>query len=234
MKRQSSIESFVSMQSSISRRDLFDFMKAGKVLVNGVLVTNMGTLVNETTDKIQVNGERILRTHKAYYYKYFKPKGMLTTMSDPKGRSCVGDVIRSLKLPLVPVGRLDRHTTGLLVLTNDGHFSQLLMHPSKKIMKQYHLTLDKVLTKNDLNRLLQGVFLEDGPFCFSSVTSLSETEFLVELHEGRNRIIRRAFALVGYDVVHLKRKQLGVIDLKGLKVGDVKPLSKREIMTYRG
>ena len=108
------------------------------------------------------------------------------------------------------------------------------MHPSKKIMKQYHLTLDKVLTKNDLNRLLQGVFLEDGPFCFSSVTSLSETEFLVELHEGRNRIIRRAFALVGYDVVHLKRKQLGVIDLKGLKVGDVKPLSKREIMTYRG
>ncbi|RAP31554.1 rRNA pseudouridine synthase [Candidatus Marinamargulisbacteria bacterium SCGC AG-343-D04] len=229
MKKELTLEEFVSSQSRFSRRDLLGFIKEKKVFVNGQCVDALKMKINSKKDIVKVDGERIEYRFGYLYYKFYKPKGMLSTMDDPTQRGCIGDVIRRSKMPLFPVGRLDRLTTGLIFLTNDGDFSHQLMHPSKKVIKGYRLTLDEKLSKNDYKRLEMGVILEDGPARFLSIEILSDLEYTVTISEGRNRIIRRIFSHLGYDVKSLKRQKIGNIDLKGMKLKDLKPLTKKEI-----
>tara|TARA_B100000427_G_scaffold53657_1_gene41415 strand:- start:3100 stop:3822 length:723 start_codon:yes stop_codon:yes gene_type:complete len=229
MNNDYTLEEFVTSQSYISRRDLLAYLKSGLVSVNGECVSNLKIKVNAKNDTIVVNGDLVQYQFPYVYYKFFKPKGVLSTMEDPKGRRCIGDFIRQLGMPIFPVGRLDKDTTGLMILTNDGDFSHKLMHPSFKCNKVYHVTLNKRVSKSTIERLNRGFFLEDGPVMFTRLSVLSDREFMLSINEGRNRLIRRTFEHFGYFVDQLKRLQIGNLDLKGMAIGDFSPLTKQEI-----
>ncbi|MBH38187.1 hypothetical protein CL658_04060 [bacterium] len=228
MKINCSLEEFVTTQSYISRRDLLDFLKKGQVVVNDKPVSSLKELIHSKQDAVVVNGEVIQYQFSYVYYRFFKPKGVLSTMEDPKGRRCVGDYIRQLGMPLFPVGRLDKDTTGLMIITNDGELSHRLMHPSFECEKVYHVTLDKRVSKQTIQRLKAGFFLDDGPIFFTTVSFLSDQELILTLNEGRNRLIRRSFEHFNVRVVQLKRLQIAMIDLKGLSRGDLIPFSAKE------
>ena len=233
MKINFTLEEFVTSQSYISRRDLLTFIKQGNVSVNNQPVFDLKAEINAKNDTVVINGEFIQFQFDYLYYKFFKPKGILSTMEDPNGRSCIGDYIRSLGLPLVPVGRLDRASSGLIILTNDGQLSHKLMHPSFECEKVYHVTLEKKMSKINLDRLKAGFILEDGPVVFLRVDEISDQEFVLSINEGRNRLIRRSFEHFGCYVSELKRLQIGDVDLKGLVKGDIVPLSADELYSLQ-
>ena len=228
MKTKLSLEEFVTMQSYISRRDLLRFMQDEQVLINDQYVFDLKAEVNVADDTVFVKGNVIEYRFSYVYYKFFKPKGVLSTMEDPKGRRCIGDYIRKLGMPLFPVGRLDKDTTGLMMITNDGDVSHKLMHPSFECSKVYHVTLNSRVSKQTIQRLKIGIFLDDGPMFFSEVKLVADREFIVTTNQGRNRLVRRSFEHFGYQVTHLKRLQIATIDLKGLSLGDLIVLTKKE------
>jgi len=229
-KARISLEDYVRQQSLISRRELLQYITSKKVTVNGNVVSDLRKDIH-VSDKVMVNGKQILNKHRYLYYKVNKPKGMLTTMDDPKGRYCIGDLIKELNLPLFPVGRLDRDSTGLIILTNDGDFSQRLSHPSYDCNKVYNVSLDKRLTKKDSERLLAGIILEDGPVIFKSCLT-DEFGAQVTLSEGRNRIVRRSFESLGYTVTQLKRVSIAALQLSNLKPGKAKAFTTAELKAF--
>ena len=155
---------------------------------------------------------------------------LVEVLKDPTKRDCIGDYIHQFGKPVMPVGRLDRQSFGLMILTNDGEFSNLLMHPSYKIEKEYYVKLDRFIEKKDVTRLEKGIILDDGPVSFSKVFLYkSKTELSLILSEGRNRIVRRTFEHLGYQVKTLKRERIGSVTLSGLNSGDIKPILKKEL-----
>ena len=228
------LEEYVTSQSTLSRRKLLDLVKQGKVMVNGNIVKQLQFQLT-STDIVKVDNKQIKRKHTYHYFKLNKPKGVLTTLSDTKGRKCIGDLIAKKGLPLVPVGRLDRQTTGLLFLTNDGDFAYYIAHPTNKINKIYNVTLNKKMTKMDLKRLEMGVILEDGPFQAKKVVLLQDHQLQLTISEGRNRIIRRVCQCLGYEVISLKRIAINNVELGGLASGDMVALSEKQlrILGYR-
>ncbi len=223
------LEHFISAQTSYSRRAILELIKLKKVRCNGKLVTSIALEINPSHSHVIIDGQVLSQPPTFYYYKYYKPKNMICTLSDPKGRRCLNDIIKKIKLPLFPVGRLDRQTTGLVLLTNDGQFSHSLIHPSQSIKKTYSVTLNAPLDQLTLSRLESGFFLEDGPVEFQSFLLTDAHQLQITLLEGRNRIIRRSFEFLNYEVTHLKRLSIGTISLGKLKMGDFKPLSQKEI-----
>jgi len=214
-----------------SRRQADDYIKAGLVTVNGVVVTEMGVKIKRGDD-IRYNGER-LATEKKVYILVNKPKDYVTTTDDEQGRKTVLDLVADACPERVyPVGRLDRNTTGVMLLTNDGDLAGKLTHPKYNKKKIYHVVLDKNLKQTDLESIAKGITLEDGliqPDAVSIVSPEKKNEVGIEIHSGRNRIVRRIFEQLGYEIVRLDRVYFAGLTKKNLARGKWRFLSDIEI-----
>ena len=226
------LNKFIAHSGICSRRDAADMVKLGKVKVNNELVTEPGHKVS-SKDEVSVNGKKIFIQKNLVYILLNKPKDYITTTDDPQKRKTVLDLIsRATPERIYPVGRLDRNTSGVLLFTNDGDLSQKLTHPSNEVKKIYHVTLNKPLDKKDFDAILKGVTLEDGP---ASVDVLAyadikdKTQIGVEIHSGRNRIVRRIFEHMGYDVKNLDRVMFAGLTKKNVDRGKWRFLSEKEI-----
>ncbi|MBC7653328.1 MAG: rRNA pseudouridine synthase [Oligoflexus sp.] len=199
---------FISNAGICSRRKADELIAAGVVSVNGEAVTELGTKVNPAVDQVRYNGE-LLKRGKMVYVLLNKPKDYITTTDDPQERKTVMDLVdKATSDRIYPVGRLDRNTTGLLLLTNDGDLADKLSHPKNSISKIYNVELDKGLAQGDFNKIAFGLELEDGfikPDDLRYVTGGSKSEVGIQIHSGKNRIVRRIFESLGYDVVKLDR-----------------------------
>ena len=215
-----------------SRREADDLILAGAVTVNGQVVTELGTKV-KTTDKV-VYGGQALNREKLRYVLLNKPKGVITTSDDPYERHTVMDLVEgACQERIYPVGRLDRNTIGLLLLTNDGELAKTLTHPSHEVKKLYHVTLNKPLTTKDFEKIQQGLMLEDGPITVDKIDYVTDDptmrEVGVEIHSGRNHIVRRIFESLGYEVTKLDRVMLAGLTKQNLPRGHWRFLTSAEI-----
>ena len=215
-----------------SRREADDLILAGAVTVNGEVVTELGTKV-KTTDKV-VYGGQTLNREKLRYVLLNKPKGVITTSDDPYERHTVMDLVEgACQERIYPVGRLDRNTIGLLLLTNDGELAKTLTHPSHEVKKLYHVTLNKPLTASDFEKIEKGLMLEDGPIEVDKIDYVTDDptmrEVGVEIHSGRNHIVRRIFESLGYEVIKLDRVMLAGLTKQNLPRGHWRFLTSAEI-----
>ncbi|MFN5335253.1 MAG: pseudouridine synthase [Bacteroidota bacterium] len=215
-----------------SRRDAAEEIKKGLVKVNGQLITEPGHKVT-AQDKINYNGKPVQIQQELVYILLNKPKDYITTSEDPQGRKTIMDLFKgSIPQRVYPVGRLDRNTTGVLLLTNDGELTQKLSHPSYQVKKIYEVTLDKPLEKTDFQQLLKGVVLEDGfiaPDALGYADAKNKKIIGIEIHSGRNRIVRRMFEHLGYDVKGLDRVMFGNLTKKNVDRGKWRFLTEKEI-----
>ncbi len=226
------LNKFIAHTGICGRREAAELVKKGLVKVNGQAITEPGYKVS-STDEISVNGKKAFLAKNLVYILLNKPKDYITTTDDPQGRKTVLDIIgRATTERVYPVGRLDRNTSGVLLLTNDGELAQKLTHPSNEIKKVYHVTLNKELAKKDFDKILSGVTLEDG---MASVDVLAyadmkdKTQIGVEIHSGRNRIVRRIFEALGYDVRNLDRVIFAGLTKKNIERGKFRFLSEKEV-----
>ena len=226
------LNKFIAHGGVCSRRDAGDIVKAGKVKVNGVVVTEPGYKVL-AEDKVTINGKRIVASKNFVYILLNKPKDYITTADDPQGRKTVMDLIKTATSERVyPVGRLDRNTSGVLLLTNDGDLAQQLTHPSFQVRKIYEAKLDRALTKQDLEKLVAGVELEDGLAVADSVAyadSKDKSVVGIEIHNGKNRIVRRMFEHLGYDVKGLDRVMFANLTKKNVDRSKYRLLNEKEV-----
>lgn len=215
-----------------SRRYCEILIERGRVSVNGRVVTELGARAT-WADEIQVDGTRVISRPETLVFALNKPRGVVSTMSDDRGRSCLGDYVSEIPERLFHVGRLDEQTEGLIILTNDGALAQRLSHPSYEISKTYLATVDGSVSRATLKQLKTEVVLEDGPIHFDSAI-LKQTlggQSIVEvvLHSGRNRIVRRTLSAVGHPVRQLVRTHIGGLGLDGLRPGALRALSQDQI-----
>ncbi len=199
--------------------------------VNGVVVTELGTKVNIHDDDIRFNGERLKGEEKVYIIMN-KPRGYVTTASDPHAEKTVIDLIKNCPARVYPVGRLDKSTTGVLLLTNDGEMAERLTHPSYDKKKIYQVALDKPLSEEDYRTVLSGVTLSDGEVKADELEYIDENDkrkLGIEIHSGKNRIVRRIFESLGYNVKALDRVYFAGLTKKGLKKGEWRYLSEGEV-----
>lgn len=217
-----------------SRREAEKIILDGRVSVNGKIVTNLATQVNEEKDRVMVDGNQVSPVSDYSYIMMYKPKGCVTTLKDDKGRKTVYSYLEDLNIPhLVPVGRLDYDTEGLLLLTNDGELVHALTHPSHEVPKTYIVKVEGEVLEHKLAQLRKGVVI-DGVKTAKSKVKLVEfkdniSRFEVTIHEGRNRQIRKMFEAVGEEVIFLKRISIGNVRLGGLARGTYRYLNDNEI-----
>ncbi|MGJ7919936.1 pseudouridine synthase [Neobacillus sp. LXY-4] len=220
-----------------SRRKAEQLILDGKVTVNGKVVKELGVKVSPN-DKVEVEGIPVEREEPVYYL-FYKPRGVISSVKDEKGRKVVTDYLPDIKQRVYPVGRLDYDTSGLLLLTNDGEFANLLMHPSNEIEKVYVVKTKGIPSKEKLKLLQKGVVLEDGKTAPAKVKMISldkrkQTAIIeISIHEGRNRQVRRMFEAIGHPVMKLKRERYGLITLAGLSAGDIRELTPHEVKQIR-
>jgi len=230
------LNKFVAHCGICSRRKADEYIKQGLVQVNGKLIKEPGHRI-KPTDEVKYKNEIIKIEVRRIYVLMNKPKGTITTSSDDKGRKTVMDLIGTdVKERIFPVGRLDRETTGLLVLTNDGDLAKKLSHPSYNVKKIYHVVLDKPVIKNDLQKIREGLNLEDGKAEVDGVDYVrnkGKNEVGIEIHIGKNRIVRRIFEHLGYEVVKLDRMYYGGLTKKDLPRGRYKFLEEKEIIMLK-
>ncbi|MBN1926031.1 MAG: rRNA pseudouridine synthase [Prolixibacteraceae bacterium] len=222
---------FLSNSGVCSRREADQFIQSGCVTVNGKIVSELGTKVS-LSDDVRFNGEQ-LNPERKVYLLLNKPKGFVTTTNDPQERKTVMQLVeRACPERIYPVGRLDKETTGLLLFTNDGDMAKKLTHPSHNIKKIYHVFLDKPLTKNHLLEIAAGIELDDGAIRTDAISYIDETEKTevgIEIHSGRNRIVRRIFEHLGYTVKKLDRVYFAGLTKKNLPRGKWRFLTPIEI-----
>jgi len=212
-----------------SRRKCEAIIQSGRVQVNDVTIDSLGTLVDEFSDVVSIDGVRILPADKKIYVLLNKPEGYLSTVSDDRGRKTVCDLIPA-SLKLFPVGRLDLDTEGVLLLTNDGELAYRLTHPKFYIEKEYLACLDKPIAAKDLLRLEGGILLEEGMTAPCQARVLKNNRYVViVLHEGRKRQVKRMFASLNYQVLHLKRTKMAGLTVKGLEPGTWRYLTAAEL-----
>lgn len=212
-----------------SRRHADELIRDGRVRVNGKVVTELGTKVG-IHDIVDVNGEPITRYKHLTYVILNKPKDAITTSSDEKGRATVFDIVR-IKQRLFTVGRLDRNTTGVLLLTNDGDLANRLMHPRYEIPRVYRARLDQPLRPEHARKIAHGIELEDGPTAPCEVVIDPDDHYnvMLQIHEGRNREVRRIFEAMGYEVKRLDRKSYAFLTTRGLNRGEYRHLTREEV-----
>lgn len=231
-KEELPLNKFISHSGVCGRREAAELVKAGKVKVNGELITEPGFKV-KGTDEVKVNGKKVTLQKNMVYILLNKPKDYLTTTSDPQGRQTVLQLIQNATNERVyPIGRLDRNTTGVLLLTNDGDLAQKLSHPRFEIKKIYEVKLDKPLTKKDFDTLLNGINLEDGfiaPDSLAYADAKDKAIIGIEIHSGRNRIVRRIFEYLGYDVKGLDRVLYANLTKKNVERGKWRFLAEKEV-----
>ena len=229
------LNKFLANAGICSRREADEFITAGVVSVNGVVVTELGTKVKRT-DEIKFHDQPVNIERKVYVLLN-KPKDCVTTSDDPQERKTVMDFVKgACKERIYPVGRLDRNTTGVLLLTNDGDWASKLTHPKYLKKKIYHVYCDKNVTKADLDQIVSGITLDDGEIHADAVSYASETDKSqvgIEIHSGKNRIVRRIFEALGYRVIKLDRVYFAGLTKKGLRRGDWRYLTEQEVNMLR-
>jgi 23S rRNA pseudouridine2605 synthase len=227
------LQKLLAQSGVASRRKCEELMLAGLVEVDGEVVTRLGTKVDPTRAVVRVQGRRLPPVSEHVYLVLHKPRGVVSTMTDPQGRRTLTDFLAERPERLFHVGRLDTDTDGLILLTNDGDFAQRVAHPSYELDKTYVAEVAGVVSKATLRRLRGGVTLADGPVEVSScrVVSSQADRSIVELviHEGRNRIVRRLLAEVGHPVRRLTRTAIGPVRLRGLPSGHLRELTSDEL-----
>ncbi len=229
------LNKYVAHCGICARRQAAEFVKRGFVTVNGAVENSPGYVV-KPGDKIQFKGKDIRPEAQLVYILMNKPKNVITTASDEKGRKTVLEIIGDkVTERIFPVGRLDRMTTGLLLLTNDGDLAQKLSHPSHKVQKFYQILLDKPLSRHDLEKIRLGIELEDGKAMVDGVDFVSgtKTEVGIELHLGKNRIIRRIFEHLGYKVERLDRTYYAGLTKKDIGRGHFRHLTEKEVIMLK-
>lgn len=216
-----------------SRRKAEELILQGKVTVNGEVVKQLGTKVGPN-DVVEVNGIKVEKEEPVYFL-FYKPKGVVTTVKDDKKRKTVLDFFPEVTERIYPVGRLDYDTSGILLMTNDGEFANLLTHPKYEIEKTYIAKVKGIPTREHLKQLQKGIRLDDGLTAPAKAKFLSadkrKNTAIIELtiHEGRNRQVRRMFEKIGYPVMKLKRERYAFLDLTGLNAGEWRPLTPHEV-----
>jgi 23S rRNA pseudouridine2605 synthase len=228
------LNKFLANSGVGSRREADELIRMGLVTVNGVTITEMGHKV-KITDEVRYEGKK-LKAEKPVYILLNKPKGFITTTDDPQERNTVMNIVAgACKERIYPVGRLDRNTTGLLLLTNDGDLADKLTHPSYNVKKIYKVELDKPITKNDFQKIQEGVHLEEGRAIVDDLAIVSDDKKTIgiELHIGWNRIVRRIFESLGYEVVRLDRVVYAGLDKKDLGRGQWRFLKPEEVVMLK-
>ncbi|MDR2286820.1 MAG: rRNA pseudouridine synthase [Prevotellaceae bacterium] len=224
------LNKFIANSGICSRREADEYITAGLVSVNGQIITELGTKIRRDDD-VRFNKERLKGENKAYVLLN-KPKNYITTTDDPHAKKTVMELVEgACKERVYPVGRLDRNSTGVLLFTNDGDLAKQLTHPSHNKLKVYQVRLNKNITKADLKALLEGVELEDGPAVADDVhiSDTKKDELGIEIHSGKNRVIRRMFEKLGYEVVKLDRVYFAGLTKKGLRRGQYRLLTPKEV-----
>ena len=226
------LQKFLSEAGYASRRASEELIAAGKVKVNG-RPASLGDKVDPVRDKVVISGKRILNTSKKMYIMLHKPRGYVTTMSDEQGRKCVAELIEDAPERLFPVGRLDRDSEGLLIMTNDGEFANELTHPSKHVTKSYRVTVRGEVTGDKIDTLCTGVTIDGRKTLPADVHIIDKGENRTVLHfiitEGRNRQIRKMCEFVGLTVIRLKRVEIAGVKLGMLPVGKWRELNEKEM-----
>lgn len=229
------LNKFLALAGVGSRRSNDELIISGVVRVNGKRVVELGARVDPATDIVTVNGNAVHLAQHSVYILLNKPKDCITTLSDEKDRTTVLKYVR-VKERVFPVGRLDRNSTGVLLMTNDGDLTNALTHPSREIEKVYKVTLDKPLQNEDMKKLRQGVRLSDGVARVNDVAMVEGSKRMrvfVSLHEGRNREVRRIFEALGYDVKYLDRVSFAGIQYSGVQRGEWRYLTNIEVRYLR-
>ena len=224
------LNKFIANSGICSRREADQYIQAGVVTVNGEVVTELGSKVNVLNDDIRFNGERIRGEEKVYIVMN-KPKGFVTTASDPHAEKTVMDLLKNCSARVFPVGRLDKNTTGVLMFTNDGEIAERLTHPSYDKKKIYQVILEKPHAQEDYDKILEGISLSDGDIKADELEYIDAEDHRklgIEIHSGKNRIVRRIFESLGYEVKALDRVYFAGLTKKGLKKGEWRYLSEGE------
>lgn len=231
------LQKVIAQAGIASRRKAEQLILDGVVKVNGKVVTELGTKVSPT-DKVEVNGIPVEREEPVYYL-FYKPRGVISSVKDDKGRKVVTDFLHETDKRVYPVGRLDYDTSGILLLTNDGDFAHLMMHPKSEIEKVYIAKVKGIPARENLKKLAKGIELEDGLTAPAKVKVLSidkkkKTAIIeITIHEGRNRQVRRMFEKIGHPVMKLKREKYGFLTLNGLNAGEMRELTPHEVKQLR-
>lgn len=241
------LQRFLARAGAASRRGSENLMTAGRVRVNGNVVTELGSKVDPRTDRVTVDGVEVRLSEQPAYLVLNKPAGYLTTMRDPHGRRCVADLVPTNRFPgLFPVGRLDYDTTGILLFTTNGDAAQAMLHPSKHVQKHYVALVEGTPKKRELDRLRRGIMLDDGPTQPAEVEVLGPADALfrtvagegvrgdvsvvgIWIHEGRKHQVKRMLAAIHHKVLRLHRDTFGPLSLGGCEVGKWRMLDEREV-----
>jgi 23S rRNA pseudouridine2605 synthase len=222
------LNKFIAQSGVASRRKADQLIESGQVTVNGRVIMELGIRINPVIDKVTVEGLTINTPNAKSYIAFYKPRGVLSSMSGP-GETLQGYVQEMGAMALFHVGRLDQESEGLLLLTNDGDWANRIVHPRYEVSKEYVMDLDRVLTPEDQEKLLKGIQLEDGLFRADSATLMEGARVRVSIHDGRNRILRRAFDGLGYQVLGLKRVRVGGVLLGRMRPGEWKTIDPESI-----
>ena len=218
------LNKFIAQAGVASRRGADLLIIQGRVTVDGAVVRNLGTTINPENTQVKVDGQTIKQEMTKTYVMFYKPRGVSSTMMADDPHSLSQWVNEMPGSGLFHVGRLDKESEGLLLLTNDGEWGNRISHPRYEVFKEYELRLDSRLDPEDMKKLLRGIRLDDGIFRADECVSLDGTEVRIRIHDGRNRVLRRAFDSLGYEVLILKRVGIG-----GLRLGRLKPGQWKEI-----
>ena len=222
------LNKFIAQSGLCSRREADNLILKGQVSVNSKTIKKMGIIIKKT-DKVKVDNKKI-SPEKKIYILLNKPKDYITTNKDTHNRKIVIDLIKNVKERIFPIGRLDRKTTGLLLLTNDGELSKKLTHPSHKIKKIYSLQINKPITKNDFNKLKEGIEIDNEKIHINKINILNNRKELgIEIHMGKNRIIRKLFESLDYKIIKLDRVMFGPLTKRNLPRGKWKFLDQKEL-----
>ncbi len=231
------LQKFMSRHGVASRRACEEIIASGRVKVNGKTVTTPGTTVDPARDRVEVDGRVLGRTETPVYIMLYKPRGYLSTVSDPKGRKIVTELIPEVKERVFPVGRLDYDSEGLLIMTNDGDLTYRLTHPAHNIPKTYRVRVRGIPDTGSLDRLSRGIMLDDGMTAPARIEFIQEREgnalFEITIHEGRNRQIKRMFENIGHRVIRLKRVKMGPLSLGDMKPGQYRHLRETEVFRLK-
>ena len=231
------LQKFLARAGVASRRGSEDLMTAGRVSVNGEVVSSLGTKIDPEVDVVEVDGRRIAVAAQPVYLALNKPAGVVTTMSDPQGRTTVATLVPTREHPgLFPVGRLDYETTGLLLFTTDGELAHRLLHPKWKVEKTYRVLVDGRTTEPELDRLREGVSLDDGVTAPARVRALrtGPTSYCeISIREGRKRQVRRMFSAIGHPVLELHRVSFGPVSIEDLGRAACRQLTEAEVASLK-
>ena len=232
------LQKYIAECGIASRRNAEKMIESGRVYVNGELVDYMGCVIDPDRDIVEVDGRVIKPEAKKYYIMLNKPKNYVTTVSDEAGRPTVMELLRDINARIYPVGRLDFDTTGLLIMTNDGDFANIITHPKHIVNKTYIARVDRLLTEEELSKLQKGIDLDGVKTAPARAENIKRPqkgiEVKITIHEGKNRQVRRMLDAVGVNVLGLKRISVGSLTLGNLPEGKWRKLSEAEINKLRG